>query len=63
MSTISMTVLMALDRTRDFRRHFAKYVNKFFLRFNECLISDHLDARGLHDYLPSKIWMFIDRGK
>lgn len=60
MFTISMTVLMALDRTRDFRRHFEKYV---FLRFNECLISDHLDARGLHDYLPSKIWMFIDRGK
>ena len=55
MFTISMTVLMALDRTRDFRGHFAKYVNKFVLRFNECLISDHLDARGLHDYLPSKI--------
>ena len=63
MFTISMTVLMALDRTRDFRRHFEKYVNKFVLRFNECLISDHLDARGLHDYLSSKIWMFLDHGK
>lgn len=63
MFTISMTVLMALDRTRDFRRHFEKYVNKFVLRFNECLISDHLDAQGLHDYLPSKIWMFLDHGK
>ena len=63
MFTISMTVLMALDRTHDFRGHFKKHVNKFVLRFNECLISDHLDARGLPDYLPSKIWMFIDRGK
>lgn len=63
MFTISMIVLMALDRTRDFRRHFEKYVNKFVLRFNECLISDHLDARGLHDYLSSKIWMFLDHGK